>query len=108
MPGNIRQLKNAVSSMAAMAVEDEIRKEHFPVEIAEKLGITGLCTGNLDISVPDEGVNVKSVIYNLEKEYYMKALDKTNGNKEEAAKLLGINPPAFRKALRERFEIDYS
>ena len=101
-PGNIRQLKNTVSALCCTSISDQIMTELLPQEILSWFKISGV-SSPLEIDIPDEGFNIKTVIYNYEKEIYRKALEKTDGNRENAAKLLGINPPAFRKALRERF-----
>ena len=44
----------------------------------------------ISADLPSDGLNLK-------------ALEAAGGNREQAAKLLGLNAPAFRKALRERF-----
>jgi len=61
---------------------------------------------NLEVSIPEEGIELKAFLHNIEKDFYQEALALCNGNKEKAARMLGINPPAFRKALRERFNLD--
>ncbi|MDX9802348.1 MAG: sigma-54 dependent transcriptional regulator, partial [Spirochaetia bacterium] len=103
-PGNIRQLRNTVFSLCASSVSNQITPDLLPQEILSYFKMTGV-SSPLEITIPEEGFNIKTVIYNYEKDIYVKALEMTNGNRENAAKLLGLNPPAFRKALRERFSI---
>ena len=43
-------------------------------------------------------------MFQIERTFYEKALEKCAGNREQAAGLLSVNAPAFRKALRERFD----
>ena len=50
-------------------------------------------------------MNLRALLNQVEKRYYEEALDRTAGNKEQAAGLLGLNGAAFRKSLRERFDI---
>ncbi len=51
----------------------------------------------------DFPVDLLGILDETERAWYAQALEHAGGNKAEAARLLGINPPAFRKALRERF-----
>jgi DNA-binding NtrC family response regulator len=60
----------------------------------------------LPVTIPPEGVDLKALLHRIEKEYYEKALELAGGNLSHAAELLSINPPAFRKAWRERFAPD--
>lgn len=55
------------------------------------------------VHIPPEGINIRELISQLERDYYFAALEAADGNGERAAQLLGITGPAFRKAMRERF-----
>ena len=57
----------------------------------------------LTLSLPESGVELRALLFQIEKHFYGQALRLVEGNKEKAATLLGLNAPAFRKALRERF-----
>jgi len=46
---------------------------------------------------------LKALLYQVERHFYHQALKRAQGHREKAAGLLGLNAPAFRKALRERF-----
>ncbi len=103
-PGNVRELYNVVTALCASGQSSKIGPELLPQRILsyfqEPKGIS-----SLKVEIPDDGVNLKALLYQIEKDFYEAALKKADGNKEKAAKLLGLNPPAFRKALRERFDI---
>lgn len=58
---------------------------------------------DLPVTLPAGGVNLKALLFQIEKEFYQQALARAGGNREKAAGLLGLNGPAFRKAMRERF-----
>jgi DNA-binding NtrC family response regulator len=62
--------------------------------------------GQRDISIPEDGLNVRALLHSMERAYYEKALARTGGNAEKAAALLGISGHALRKAMRERFSTD--
>jgi len=101
-PGNIRELKNTVMSMCASSdPEGDILLKNLPQSIREYFQKRGEIP--VQVNIPPEGLDLKNTLFTCEKEYYTKALEQTKGNKAEAARLLGIEPAAFRKALRERF-----
>ncbi|HQG40554.1 MAG TPA: helix-turn-helix domain-containing protein, partial [Spirochaetales bacterium] len=49
-----------------------------------------------------QGINLRAKLLQIEWEYVSLALRQTDGNREAAARLLGMTGHAFRKALRER------
>lgn len=103
-PGNIRELRNMLFQMCAVSLAEDIRPEHLPRDIQHHFKRKPTYEG-LTVDIPDEGLDLKALLFNIEESYYRRALDKTSGNRERAARLLGINPPAFRKALKERFSL---
>ena len=49
-------------------------------------------TGHLiDFNIPEYGIDINSVVENMERNLILKALKKTGGVKNRAAKLLGLN-----------------
>lgn len=87
-PGNIRQLKNALETAFV-----------YPGEIlsAENINVIEIEPAGKSIFVPEEGVDLDNEIL---PKYYEAALKRTNGNAEQAAKLLNLSPPTFRARLR--------
>jgi two-component system response regulator AtoC len=87
-PGNIRQLENAIEHAVAMSGQErEIQKTALPDEI------TGPASSPLlpAVSIPDEGINFTSVVSQLERELIRRCLEKTGGNKRQAARLLQLS-----------------
>lgn len=103
-PGNVRGLQNAVTSMCAVGRSSEIGPELMPPAMLQYFH-GGSKEGELSISISEDGVNLKALLNQIEKSYYEEALKRAEGNREKAAGLLGLNGAAFRKALRERFDI---
>ena len=101
-PGNIREMQNTVISLCACSLTSNIDAELLPLAILSYFNKSRTLT-NLDFSIPSDGIDLKAYLFNAEKTFYEAALRRTDGNREAAAKLLGLNAPAFRKALRERF-----
>jgi len=87
-PGNIRQLENAVEHAVAMSGgEREIAVHALPEEIREPAGSLMMPT----VTIPDEGINFTSVVSQLERELILRCLEKTGGNKRQAARLLQLS-----------------
>lgn len=89
-PGNVRQLENVMQRAFALGLSDTISVDDLPDEIA------GTHTTPL----------VRSATFNLmenEKVLIVRALKQTEGNKAQAAKLLGINlTTVYRKMEKYR------
>jgi transcriptional regulator with PAS, ATPase and Fis domain len=104
-PGNVRELANSVTAMCGCCtprLRKPIPPELLPVAILEHFRRPG-STPELTLSLSPSGVDLKALLFQIEKHFYGQALRRVEGNKEKAAALLGLNAPAFRKALRERF-----
>ncbi|MFW6180300.1 MAG: sigma 54-interacting transcriptional regulator [Spirochaetota bacterium] len=104
-PGNVRELRNTVFRMCAASPADEITPFYLPPNLKEFFrGSKGQAGSGGGASAPgSSGVDLKRLLLETEKAYYLKALETAEGNRARAARLLGIEPAAFRKALRERF-----
>ena len=87
-PGNIRQLENAMEHAVAISgAASEITVAMLPQELrdpSESLVVT-------PVAIPDEGINFVSVVSQLERQLILRCLEKTGGNKRQAAKLLQLS-----------------
>jgi len=87
-PGNIRQLENAMEHAVAISgTSQEITARMLPREITEPA--EGLMVPS--VTIPDEGINFVSVVSQLERELILRCLEKTGGNKRQAARLLNLS-----------------
>jgi transcriptional regulator with PAS, ATPase and Fis domain len=91
-PGNIRQFENAVEHAVAMAsAKPEIPPEALPDDVRERAGSMLVPT----VAIPDEGLNFTSLVSQLERELILRCLEKTGGNKRQAARLLNLSRTTF-------------
>jgi len=91
-PGNVRQFENAIEHAVAMAADrPEIGPDALPGEVRERAGSMLVPT----VAIPDEGVNFTSIVSRLERELILRCLEKTGGNKRQAARLLNLSRTTF-------------
>lgn len=95
-PGNIRELENVIErSINLLDTDLIIKPKHLPARLTRKKSKTYLM-GNR---------NLKSIVEDVEKEVIMECLEKTKGNKNKAAKILGISRVGLYKKI-ERYGLD--
>jgi two-component system, NtrC family, response regulator PilR len=91
-PGNVRELENMIARGVALEASNVIRRETLPQPVNEvnslDIGSGFSSTASLDILLND-----------IEKKMIEKSLRSTDGNKTEAAKLLGITLRSLRYRL---------
>jgi two-component system, NtrC family, response regulator AtoC len=87
-PGNIRQLENAIEHAVAMTGQErEIAAPALPGDIHTSSASMLLPP----VAIPDEGINFSAVVSQLERELIARCLEKTGGNKRQAARLLQLS-----------------
>jgi two-component system response regulator HydG len=90
-PGNVRELRNVVQNLmiaggSTSGGVQKIEPRHLPVELRQAGGDAAEPAMNLE---------------QIEKQAYRKALQVTGGNREQAAKLLGVGERTFYRKLRK-------
>ncbi len=94
--GNVRELENIVERVVLLSDKDVITVEDLPDEI-----LTNAEERKNLPEINDEGVYLEEIVERIEKDYLVKALEKTKGNKTEAAKLLNLSFRSFRHRLHK-------
>ncbi len=94
-------------SAACSATSEALGPESLPDEVRRACRDgRGLCAGSGgEPELSKDGLNLKARLLQVEWEYVSAAQRKAEGNREAAAKMLGMTGHAFRKALRERLAI---
>jgi len=85
-PGNIRELENVIQRAVLLAPGPVIQREDIPANLQGPRS-----TGAMPAQLPDEGINLREVIEEFESSLVRQALERTKWNKNQAAKLLGMN-----------------
>ncbi len=92
-PGNIRQLLNCIRTMVVMCDHNKLDVADIPPEIAQRRQLapaTGTATGLVGLPLDE-----------LEKQAITDTLAKTKGNREKAAKILGIGERTLYRKIKE-------
>jgi len=96
-PGNVRQLENIVErAMAFSKGRPQIDVANLGPEIVD----SGPGAGKDESWLPDEGLDFESYIGGLELAIIRRSLEKTHGNKRQAAKLLNLKRTTLIEKLK--------
>ncbi|BCV22250.1 sigma 54-interacting transcriptional regulator [Moorella sp. Hama-1] len=95
-PGNVRELENVLEHAFNFLEpgEEIIRREHLPATLSQVPG-------------REPGLELKEAVAAAEREAIQRALAAAGGNKQEAARILGIHPSGlYQKLKRYSIEIE--
>jgi DNA-binding NtrC family response regulator len=96
-PGNVRQLENAIErALAFSAGRAQIDVEDLPIELSES---PAPAVGST-VSLPDGGLDLLALVAGIERELIQQSLDRTNGNKGRAARLLNLKRTTLVEKLK--------
>jgi DNA-binding NtrC family response regulator len=91
-PGNIRELEHTIERAVLLGKGSIIGMEDLPPAMAKKADLEILMS---------QGIAKQFTLADLEREYIGKVLESTQGNKTEAAKLLGVDRTTLYRKLEE-------
>ena len=86
-PGNVRQLENAIERAVAFGGgRGQVELDDLPPEVASARDETS----TPGVFLPDDGLDLERLICGIERELIERALERTSGNKGQAARLLNL------------------
>jgi two-component system, NtrC family, response regulator HydG len=88
-PGNVRELENAIERAIVLGTQPVIAVDDLPERIIE--------SQPPDVPITSYHQNVKQA----KRQLILKALEQSNGNHSEAAKLLGLHPNNLHRLIRD-------
>ncbi len=94
-PGNIRELENLLERVVVLADGSEIQTDDLPEDILHP------APDRAPIDVSDDDLSVKRHSAELERVLIRRALERTGGNKTQAADLLELSPRALRYKIQD-------
>lgn len=89
--GNVRELRNVVERLVLIKDDSEVKPEH--------LDFLKAAPSEMDSAfvLPEQGIDIETHFRDL----ILQALDKTQGNQSQAARLLGISLPTLRYRMEK-------
>jgi len=100
-PGNVRELENLIERSVALSSTNIILPDSLALSIHKRRWIEGVKDRRFDLDEVSKGVSLDAILEDIERAYLKKALECTNGKKQEAAELLGISFRTFRYRLQK-------
>jgi transcriptional regulator with PAS, ATPase and Fis domain len=97
-PGNIRELENLMERMIIIKGSGIITVEDLPNKY---VGKPAPVESREEFQLPSEGMNFNTVIEGFEKRLISEALQKSGGNKKEAAQMLNLKRTTFIEKLKK-------
>ncbi|MBN2590880.1 MAG: sigma-54-dependent Fis family transcriptional regulator [Sedimentisphaerales bacterium] len=94
-PGNIRQLRNSIRTMVVMCDRDKIDVIDIPPDIAKRPQLAA--PRDVSSMLGDDSMSLNE----LEKHAIAETLAKTDGNREKAAKMLGIGERTLYRKIKD-------
>lgn len=100
-PGNVRELENVIERLVILTENDEIQVHDLPgrMQSVQPVEVKR-------IELPDDGINLKETLDDLENRLILDALQKSGGVKNKAAKLLGLNRTTLIEKMKKK-QIDF-
>ena len=96
-PGNVRQLENATERAVAFGgSRGQLEAADLPPEVAgaEPPTVTA------SLALPEDGVDLDAFVSNIERELIQRSLERTGGNKGQAARLLNLKRTTLVEKLK--------
>lgn len=98
-PGNVRELENTIERLVVLKPGKDVVKEDLPEKFVE---MTQSYFTKNSFAIPDTGISLKNVVDDFENSLIIKALNKTNWNKNQAAHLLKLNRTTLVEKIKKR------
>jgi len=96
-PGNVRQLENAIErAMAVSTGRSQIDVAQLPVEVQQSHEVALAAP----VTLPEEGLDLDAFMAGVERELIERSLERTGGNKGQAARLLNLKRTTLVEKLK--------
>ena len=96
-PGNVRELENTIERAMLLCQDDVIQPADLPARIC---GLRGESRAASEL--PDGGMDLRAAVSAFENNLIRQALERTGWNKNQAARLLGLNRTTLVEMLKRK------
>jgi DNA-binding NtrC family response regulator len=100
-PGNVRELENLIERLVILKGGSLIKISDLPHKLIQTPKQTVQTYKSL-ITLPDDGVDLKQLLSDIEDSLINQALDQTGGNKNQASKLLAMNRTTLIEKMKKK------
>jgi transcriptional regulator with PAS, ATPase and Fis domain len=98
-PGNVRQLENILErAIAFSAGRSQIDVDDLPPEVQGAQG--HLVQSTTTVALPEDGLDLDAFVASIERDLIERSLERTGGNKGQAAKLLNLKRTTLVEKLK--------
>jgi len=99
-PGNVRELENLIERLVILRGGSTIGPEDLPAKFLQNRPLA-VATEHL-VSLPEQGLDLKKTISDLENSLITQALERTQGNKNQASRLLQLNRTTLIEKMKKK------
>ncbi|MEN8159063.1 MAG: sigma-54 dependent transcriptional regulator [Myxococcota bacterium] len=99
-PGNVRELENLIERLVVLRGEGEIGVADLPEPL--RAGASGLPASAPRETLPQTGLSFHEVVDRFEGDLILQALERTHWNKNQAARLLGLNRTTLLEKIKKK------
>jgi DNA-binding NtrC family response regulator len=96
-PGNVRELENLMERLVVLCRDPEIGVEDLPPQFHQRSEPAQTAP-----RVPPSGLSFNQVVDQFEGDLILQALERTHWNKNQAARLLGLNRTTLLEKIRKK------
>lgn len=100
-PGNVRELENIIERLVILRGGNEILPEDLPAKIFRHNPLVSDQYKHI-FELPQDGVDLKKILSDIEDSLILQALNLTDGNKNQASKLLCLNRTTLIEKMKKK------
>jgi two-component system response regulator PilR (NtrC family) len=100
-PGNVRELENLMERSVALSTTNIILPDSLTLATHKRRWIEGVENRRFDIDAVADGVELDAILDKIEAAYIKKALEYSEGNRQQAAERLGISLRSLRYRINK-------
>jgi transcriptional regulator with PAS, ATPase and Fis domain len=97
-PGNVRELENTIERAVLLCRQDTIQPRDLPAKVCGLPSEDRKSGGKL----PENGIDLRGAVESFENNLIRQALERTRWNKNQAARLLGLNRTTLVEMLKRK------
>lgn len=99
-PGNVRELENLIERLSILVDGDAVYRADLPSHLSDPS--SDCRSGGISMTLPEAGVDFNQIVEEFENSLILQALNRTQGNKKAAARLLNLNRTTLVEKIKKK------